>query len=309
MDALKVLQHPYAWEGLKRALQSRSLKIETLGNTLGLLNTVSLEPEPIDLDVKIVLLGDRHIYYLLCRLDPDFQELFKVAVDFDDRMDRSDENIRLYARLLATLARREKQRPIDRSGVARILEFSARQVEDAEKLSTNMRAVSDLMREADHWAGEDGSDIVRAEHVDKAVDKQIYRADRVRERMHEEIGRGTILIDTEGHKTGQVNGLSVVDAGTFRFGQPSRITATTRLGRGEVVDIQREVELGGPIHSKGVLIPSSLLAARYSSDRPLSLSAGLVFEQSYGMVEGDSASVFAPYCRRWPTSESISRWQ
>ena len=158
-------------------------------------------------------------------------------------MDRSDENMRFYARLLATLARREKQRPIDRSGVARSLEFSARRVEDAEKLSTNMRAVSDLMREADHWAGEDGSDVVGAEHVDKAVDTRIYRVDRVRERMHEEIGRGTILIDTEGPETGQVNGLSVVDAGTFRFGQPSRITATTRLGRGEVVDIQREVEL------------------------------------------------------------------
>ena len=290
LDARKVLLQPYAWEGLKRALQSRQVHIESLGQALSLISTVSLEPEPIPLDVKVALFGDPLLYYLLSALDPDFSELFKVAADFDERMDRNSDNQLLYARLMSSLARKEGLRPLDRTAVARVIEHSARMVGDVEKLSVRMQSVADLLREADYWAGQAGNGVVTAADVQRAIDAQIYRSDRLRERVQEEILRGTILIDTEGEKVGQVNGLSVIQLGGFAFGHPSRITARVRMGKGEVVDIEREVELGGPIHSKGVLILSGFLGARYTTYHPLSLSASLVFEQSYGGVEGDSAS-------------------
>ena len=290
LDARKVLLQPYAWEGLKRALQSRQVHIESLGQALSLISTVSLEPEPIPLDVKVALFGDPSLYYLLSALDPDFGELFKVAADFDERMDRNSDNQLLYARLMSSLARKEGLRPLDRTAVARVIEHSARMVGDVEKLSVRMQSVADLLREADYWAGQAGNGVVTAADVQRAIDAQIYRSDRLRERVQEEILRGTILIDTEGEKVGQVNGLSVIQLGGFAFGHPSRITARVRMGKGEVVDIEREVELGGPIHSKGVLILSGFLGARYTTYHPLSLSASLVFEQSYGGVEGDSAS-------------------
>jgi len=291
IDALRLLQQPYAWEGLKRALHSLAIRIESLAESMNLVSTVSLHPEPIPLDVKVVLSGDRMLYYMLFQSDLDFPELFKVAADFEDRMDRSPENCELYARVIATLVRRQKNRPFDASAVAQVLEYSARIADDAERLTTHMRTVADLLQEADYWASHNESEVVRGNHVEKAVDKQIYRADRVRARIQEEIQRGSLLISTEGEQVAQVNGLSVMDMGNFAFGRPSRITATARLGRGEVVDIEREVDLGGALHSKGVLIISSFLAARYTKNRPLSLHASLVFEQSYGMVDGDSASV------------------
>jgi lon-related putative ATP-dependent protease len=227
---------------------------------------------------------------MLSQVDPDFSELFKVAADFEDQMPRHPESHLLYAQMIATLARREGLRPFDQGAVARVIEQSARLAGDAEKLSAHWRSIADLLREADYWAVQAGHEVVGAADVQQAIDAQIRRADRVRERMQEEIARGTILIDTRGAKVGQINGLSVLMLGHFAFGRPSRITARVRLGRGEVVDIEREVALGGPIHSKGVLILSSYLGARYASDRPLSLSASLVFEQSYSGVEGDSAS-------------------
>jgi len=291
LDVLKVLQQPYAWDGLKRALRSSEIRIESLGQMLGLISTVSLEPEPIPLDVKVILLGDRQLYYLLSALDPDFAELFKVEADFDDQMERSNEGTDSYATLIATLARKEKLLPFERRAVGRIIEESARLAGDAEKLSTRMGEVADLLREADYWARQSTRAVVSEADVQQAIDARIRRADRIRERMYEAIQRGTILIDTQGEKVGQVNGLSVVELGDFSFGQPSRITARVSLGKGEVVDIEREVELGGPIHSKGVLILTGFLSARYAPERPLSLSASLVFEQSYGPVEGDSASM------------------
>jgi len=291
VEAVRLLQQPFAWEALKRALYSQHIKIESLGENLSLVSTVSLEPEPIPLDVKVVLLGDRMLYYLLYQYDRDFGELFKVAADFEERTDRSPENCRLYARLIATLVRREKHRHFDRTAVARVLEHSARVAADSEKLTTHMRTVADLLREADYWAEQEGCGQVSVRHVQQTIEKQVYRAERLRQHVQEEIQRGTLLIDTAGQRVGQVNGLSVIDLGTFAFGRPSRITATARLGKGEVVDIEREVELGGAIHSKGVLILSAFLASRYAQRHPLSVSASLVFEQSYGMVEGDSASV------------------
>jgi lon-related putative ATP-dependent protease len=290
LDAIRVLSQPYAWEGLKRALRSGQIRIESLGQALSLISTASLEPEPIPLSAKVVLVGERLLYYLLCQRDDEFDELFKVAVDFEEEMDRSPANQLLYAKLIGQLARHEKLLPFDRGAVARVIEHSARMAGDAEKLSLHNRTLSDLLREADYWTRKEGRVVVAAEDVQRAVNSQVYRASRLRDRYREEILRGTLLIDTMGAKVGQVNGLSVVQPGRFAFGHPSRITARVRLGRGEVVDIEREVELSGPIHSKGVLILSGFLGARYAPDRPLSLSASLVFEQSYSGVEGDSAS-------------------
>jgi lon-related putative ATP-dependent protease len=290
VDARKILTRPMAWEGLKQALMAKEVRIEPLAQALGILSTVTLEPEPVPLDVKVAVIGDRMIYYLLAQLDPEFGRLFKVAADFDERIDRSEQNNMFYARLVATLVRQEELKSFDRGAVARVLEYSARQAGDSQKLSTQIEGLADVLREADYWAGHAGRDHVGAEDVQHAIDSNIHRLDRVREQIQEEIRRGTIVIDTEGATVGQINGLSVMQLGGFAFGRPSRITARVRLGRGEVIDIEREVELGGPLHSKGVLILSGYLSSHYASDRPLSLGASLVFEQSYGGVEGDSAS-------------------
>lgn len=291
VDAYKLLTHPFAWEGLKRALYSSEIRIESLEKMLSLVSTVSLEPEPIPLDVKVVIVGDRMLYYLLHQYDPDFAELFKVAADFEGRLPRTDDNKRIYAQLIGTLARKEKLRPFDVSAVARVIEHGSRLVEDTEHLTAHMRSIADVLREADYWAGEAGHEVVNAADIEQAIEQQIHRSSRVREHLQEEIRRGTIMIDTDGGKVGQINGLSVLSLGDFAFGQPSRITASVHIGEGGVVDIEREVELGGAIHSKGVLILSSFLAARYATHHPLALSASLVFEQNYGMVDGDSASL------------------
>jgi lon-related putative ATP-dependent protease len=290
LDMRKVLMQPYAWEALKRMLQSQKIRIESLGRRLSLISTISLEPEEIPLDVKVALFGERMLYYLLWQLDPEFAELFKVMADFEDRMDRDDDNQQIYARLLATLARKKDLRPLDRQAVARVIERSARMVGDAEKLSTQMRHVTDLLREANYWAEQADHDVITQGDVQQAIDAQIERVDRMRDRVHEAILRDTLLIDTQGEEVGQVNGLSVLALGNFAFGRPTRITARVRLGKGEVIDIEREVALGGPIHSKGVLILVGFLNGRYAVDHPLSLAASLVFEQSYGGIEGDSAS-------------------
>ncbi len=290
LDAHKLLRAPYAWEALKRALQSGNLRIESLGQTLSMMAVVSLEPEPLPLNVQVVLLGEPILYYLLSQHDPDFEELFKVASDFAELMDATPENVKGYVRLLATLAREDNLRRFDRSAVARLLEYSSRVVGDQERLTARIGVIHDLLREADYWAGVNGVEVVKAQHVQQAIDAQINRADRVRERVHEQIAMGTIMIDVAGAKAGQVNGLSVLMLGNFAFGRPSRLTARVRLGQGNVVDIEREVELGGPLHSKGVLILAGYLGANYTPDQPLSLSASIVFEQSYSGIDGDSAS-------------------
>ncbi len=290
LDARRLLLQPFAWEQLKRALRSRIIRIQSPSELLGIVSTISLEPEGIPLRLKVVLLGERSLYYLLSRHDPEFQELFKVPADFESRVALTPESATLYCRVVATIARREELRPFDRKAVAAVIDRSVRLAEDSERLSTHLEALADLLREADFWAGEAGAIRVEGVHVQRAIEARIRRADRIRERFQEEIRRGTVLIDTKGAVIGQVNGLSVVQLDGFAFGHPSRITARVRLGRGQLVDIEREVELAGPIHSKGVLILASYLGARYASDKPLSLSASVVFEQSYGPVEGDSAS-------------------
>jgi len=290
LDARKVLQQPYAWESLKHALSAKEIRLESLAQAASLINTVSLEPEPIPLEVKVVLMGDRELYYLLHQYDPEFGELFKVAADFEDEMARDDASNLAYAQLIGTLARKEELRHFDREAVALIIEHSARLAGNAGKLSTHMQSISDLLREASYWAGEAGREIVTQEDVQHGLDAQLYRHGRIRERIQEAIIEDTILIDTTGAVVGQINGLAVYMMGMHSFGRPSRITARVRLGKGEVIDIERQVEMGGPIHSKGVLILSSFLGARYAAERPFSLSASLVFEQSYSGVDGDSAS-------------------
>jgi lon-related putative ATP-dependent protease len=290
LDAMKVLMQPFAWEGLKRALRSREIRIESLGEMYGLISTVSLEPEPVPLDVKVTLIGPPLVYYLLRHYDPEFAELFKIAADFDHQMGRTPETQEQYAKLIGTVARGEGLRAFSRDGVARVVEHGARMVGDGERLSIEMQRVTDLLREADYWAGQNGNGTVDGADVQRAIDAWTYRSDRIRERIQEEIQRGTILIDTAETQVGQINGLSVMQLGEFAFGRPSRITARVQMGKGKVVDIEREVEMGGPIHSKGVLILTGFLGERYATDQPLSLSASLVFEQSYGGIEGDSAS-------------------
>jgi lon-related putative ATP-dependent protease len=290
LDAVHVLSSPFAWHALKRALRSRELRIESLERLMSLLSTISLEPEPIPLDVKVVLVGDRLLYYLVRELDQEFAMHFKVAADFTEELDRDDDSAVLYARLVAMLIADDELRAFDRGAVARVIEQCARRVEDAKKLSLHVGSLLDLLRESDWQAAEAGADTVTAEHVQRAIDAAIRRLDQLRERVHEQILRGIHLVDTDGEAPAQVNGLSVYHLDESSFGIPTRITATARLGSGEVVDIEREVELGGNIHSKGVMILSAFLAARYARDEPLALAATLVFEQSYGGVEGDSAS-------------------
>ncbi|SEO43133.1 lon-related putative ATP-dependent protease [Salinihabitans flavidus] len=290
LDARRILSEPMAWPALKQCLQSRSITITSMAERVGMMSTTSLEPDPIPLDLRVVLIGDRLLYSLLVNYDPDFLELFKLEADFEETIDRSPESQALYARLIGTRARRDGLRPIAADGVARLIDESLRLADDSTKLSLHLGKMGDLLREADHYAGEDGRDTVGADDVAHAVSQRERRASRVKDRMREAVARRTLLIETEGGAVGQVNGLSVVGFGGFRFGQPSRITARTRMGAGKLIDIEREVELGGPLHSKGVLILGGYLSATYALDVPFSLHASLVFEQTYGGVDGDSAS-------------------
>lgn len=291
LDARSLLMEPFAWEALKRVLTTGRLKIESMGQGYSPISTVGLEPEPVALDVKVVLVGERMIYYLLCARDPEFQSLFRVEADFEDQMPWGDGGDGSYARFLAALIRERELRPFDAGAVARVIEEGARMSGDRERLSLRTHEIEDLLQQTDHWAGEAGREAASREDVERAVEQAVYRGSRVRDRAQEQILRDTVLISTEGQMVGQINGLSVMQLGKMAFGRPTRITARVGLGRGEIVDIEREVEMGGPLHSKGVLILKGLLAERYARKRPLSLSASLVFEQSYGGVDGDSASV------------------
>jgi len=292
LEAHKVLQQPLAWEALKRALQTRQVRIESAEQLMGLPSTVSLEPEPIPLEgLKVVLLGDRPLYYQLAALDPDVAAMFKVMADFEETMDRRPDADAEFARLVAGIVQKEGLRPFDRGAVARVIEHAARLAGDARKLSLHLGSIADLLRESDYWAQAAARTVATAADVQTAIDAQLRRAGRGREQRLEAILRDGVLIDTAGAHVGQINGLAVVELGAGAFGHPIRLTARVRGGDGEVVDIEREVELGGPIHSKGVLILTGLIGARYAPRIPLSLRATIAFEQSYGGVEGDSASL------------------
>lgn len=294
LDAREVLMQPFAWEALKRALKAQEIAIESPAEQYSLVSTVSLAPDRIPLALKTILFGDRYLYYMLSALDPDFSQLFKVVVDFNDAMDHTGANIETYARLVASIVDMHKLKPVDAAGVARLIEEGARLADDSEKLTLHMGKLTNILHEANYWADyrADGAgrDVIGAEDVTRAVNERIFRSDRIRTLAHEAITRNIMLIDTDGAVVGQVNGLSVSMLGNFSFGRPSRITARARMGAGKLIDIEREVELGGPLHSKGVMILRGFLEGRYAHNVPLSLSASLVFEQSYGGVDGDSAS-------------------
>lgn len=290
IDARRLLMQPYAYEGLKRTLRSQLIRIESIERLLGLMSTVSLEPEPIPLDVKVVLVGEPYVYYLLNYYDPEFQSLFKVQADFEQSMDRNDKSQKLYGALLANLAQDKKLLPLHRTAVARVIEQAAREAGDSGKLSLHIEKFSDLIHEADYLARKKDKKYVELSEVEEALAAYKRRGSRIRDRIFEAIDKGIMHVETTGAKVGQVNGLSVISLGEDSFGMPTRITARTRPGKGDIVDIEREVELGGPIHSKGVLILASFLSSRYARKIPLGLQASLVFEQSYGGVDGDSAS-------------------
>ena len=291
LDARRVLNEPFAWDALKRSLETRTIQITTAADRLGLIATTSMEPQPIPLEVRVVLVGDQQLLLLLSELDPDYGQFFCVSAEFADDMPRDAAAMELFARVLVTVGSQEGLRPVARDGVAALIDAASRAAEDQQKLSLRTSEVLDLMREADHGALQDGSGVITGAHVAAVIAARERRLGRTRESLLEMVRGEKLLIATSGSVVGQVNGLTVAEIGELRFGMPVRITARVRMGSGRVVDIEREAKLGGPIHSKAVLILSGFLAARYAADVPLSLWASLVFEQSYGRIEGDSASL------------------
>lgn len=295
IDAHKLLMQPFAWDSLKRAIASKTIKIEAPSEDTSF-TTISLDPEPIPLNVKIILTGDADLYELLSERDPDFLDYFKVEADFGILMDRTKENEIEYAKLIGSLSKKKHLRSLNRQAVAKVIEYSSRLAESSEKLTAHIASIGDLLREADYWARKSKSNHIGKNHIDQAIEAQIYRGSRIKEAMLEQIDKGTILIDIKGKKVGQINGLVVYVFSRNSFGKPTRITTQVRIGKGDFVNIEREVEMSGPIHSKGVLILESLLANRFAKYCPLSLNASIVFEQSYGGVDGDSASSTEYYC-------------
>lgn len=307
VNARDVLTKPMAWEGLKRALKDREVRLESMYDALGAISTRTLDPEPIPLQIKVVIIGDPMIYYLMYALDEDMRELFKVKADFAVQMDWTEDSLQKYARFIGTICRQEDLRHFAPSGVARIVEESARLVAHQQKLATTFKDVLDLIRQSSYWAGENGNDLVQAEDVRRAVEEQVYRANQAEERLQELIEEGTILIDTDGEAVGQVNGIAVLQLGDYNFGKPSRITAQTSLGRGGLVNIERETNLGGRLHNKGFMIITGYLSGKYAQEAPLTFSASITFEQSYEEVEGDSASSAELYALLSSLSENPLR--
>ena len=295
IDARKLLLQPFSWDSLKRALASKSIKIETPGDETTF-TTISLDPEPIPLDVKVILTGDEELYELLSEKDPDFSDYFKVEADFGTVMDRTPENELEYAKLIGSLSKKKNLRSLNKQAVAKVIEYASRLADDSEKLTAHIASIGDLLREADYWASKSNAKQIGKNHIIQAIEAQIYRSDRINKAMLEQIDKGTILMDVKGERVGQINGLVVYNFSRNSFGKPARITTQVRMGGGEFVDIEREIEMSGPIHTKGVLILQALLSNRFAKRRPLSLSASIVFEQSYGGVDGDSASSTEYYC-------------
>ena len=313
IPARDILINPYAWEGLKRVLRDGEIRIVELGQQLGLLSTVTLEPEPIPLNIKVVLVGTPLLYYLLRVYDEDFAKLFKVRAEFATTMKRTAETEQEYGLFVKSVLVDNRLPPFDRSAVARIIEHSARMAEDQNRLTTRFGKIADLIRESAYWAEQISKSadqklgkpkkrrgktttsdqlplIVSGEAVKRAIEESIYRSNLIEERIQDLFADGTLMIDLTGSVIGQINALSVLPLGDYAFGRPSRVTAVAYAGKGGVLDIERQAKLGGPVHTKGVLILNGLLGNRYGRRQPLSLSASLTFEQSYDEIEGDSAS-------------------
>jgi lon-related putative ATP-dependent protease len=290
VNALDLLRNIFAYDALKRAIRNREVKIEDVWEQYRLISTTNLKPEAVPLDIKVILVGNPYLYYLLYNLDEDYRELFKVKADFESRMNRTEENILKYASFIATICREEKLLPFDRKGIAKVVEVGSRYAEHQGKLSGRFSDIADVLREASYWALKSGSSTVSDMHVRNAVDEKVFRTNRIEERLREMILEGTLIVDTSGQKVGQINGLAVLDLGDYRFGKPSRITARTYAGKAGVVNIERETKMSGRIHQKAMLIITHFIGSRYAVKKPISLTASVTFEQLYEMVEGDSAS-------------------
>jgi lon-related putative ATP-dependent protease len=286
----ELLRNPFSYDGLKRDLRDRNIAIEEPEERYGFLSVKTLKPQPIPLTAKVILIGDPYIYQLLFQLDTDFRELFKIKAEFDTVMDRTDDKVMQYAAWVCALCEKENLKHLDGTGVAKLVEYSSRIADDQYKLSTQFSHIADIIREANYYASQENAEFINGNHVKKAIEEKVYRSKLIQEKIQEMITRGFFLIDTVEQMVGQVNGLSVMGLGDFAFGNPSRVTASIGLGREGVIDIEREAKMGGPIHTKGVLILSGYINDKYTRDKLLSLSARLVFEQNYEGVEGDSAS-------------------
>jgi ATP-dependent Lon protease len=280
---------PGVWQGLKRALKSKKIEIQTY-DPLYFFTTTGLKPEPIELNVKVVLIADAYLYHLLGYYDEDLRKIFKVRADFDTAMDKTAQSIQRFTEFIKMVTDEEQLKPFDRTAVAALVEHAVRMTGRQEKISTSFPAITDLIREADFWAEQEKASLVQERHVDKAIETRIYRSNLVEEHIQEMIDRGTLLIDVDGAVVGQVNGLAVYMLGDYAFGKPSRITASTSMGRAGVINIEREADMSGNTHNKGVLILGGYLRRKYAQDKPLTMSASIAFEQSYSGVDGDSAS-------------------
>ena len=290
MKALDLLKWYISYEALKRALRDKEIRIEDLGELYGMFSTRTIRHEPIPLNLKIVLTGDPYIYQLLYSLDDRFQKLFKVKAHMGDQMDRKPDRVFECSRMIARYCNDHHIKHLDKSGVARVLEYSVELTEDQDKLTLELGTIADLLRESNYFAGIEGSEVVQRKHVDEAIKKRIYRSNLIEERVMEIIEKDIIWVETEGEKVGQVNGLAVLMAGDHVFGKPSRITATVSVGREGMVSIDRESKMSGATHTKGLMILSSLFRERFAQNKPIAFSASVCFEQSYGMIDGDSAS-------------------
>jgi ATP-dependent Lon protease len=288
-NALDALTEPWVWPALKRTLKNQVIEIQTY-DPFYFFSTSALKPEPIECSTKVILIGDAQIYYLLYSLDDDFKKIFKIKADFDSVMNKDDDKIQQYASFVRKICDEDKLRPFDKAGIAAVVEHGVRITGRQKKLSTRFHLIADLLREANYWAEKDGSDVITEKHVDQAIERRNYRVNLIEEKIQEMIDDGTILIDSDGAVVGQVNGLSVYNLGDYMFGKPSRITAKTSLGKAGIINIEREAEMSGPIHNKGVYILAGYLRGKYAQDKPITMSASLCFEQSYSGVEGDSAS-------------------
>ncbi|RRJ83236.1 Lon protease family protein [Aestuariirhabdus litorea] len=296
IEAEKLLQEPFAWDALKRAIKERRLQMESPYSEMGIVNSITLDPEPIPLHTKIVLIGNRSTYYLLQQLDSDFSALFRVLADFDDRIHRDDESLAAFARLMQTFSAREQFALLSADAVARLVEYSCRLAEHQQYLSAQFNRIFNLLGEADFVRRLANDKVTHAQHIERALKAQQERSNRVSELQLEQLNDGTVLINTEGASIGKINALTVYQLGDNQFGTPARITATVFPGSRGVVDIEREVSLGQALHSKGVMILSGYLGQRYARHFPLAISANLAMEQSYGLIDGDSASLAELCC-------------
>jgi lon-related putative ATP-dependent protease len=294
-DSLELLKNILVYDALKRAIKDKKIRIEDVWEQYRLITSVTLRPEAIPFNVKIILVGDPRLYYLLFHLDPEYRDLFKVKADFDYRMERTKENLMKYASFVRKKCDEKGLKPFDFGAVAKVIEYSSRLAEHQEKLSARFSEVADLLREANYWTKRDNSDIVTAKHVEKALEEKAYRVNKIEKKIQQAIQEGTLLVSTEGAVVGQINGLSVLDLGDHSFGIPSRITAKTYAGKKGIVNIERETKLSGKIHEKAIFTLSAYLGGKYAQKKPLSLSASITFEQLYSIVEGDSATCAEVY--------------